>query len=166
MYHMCSETTQILQMTYSCMEYIHRVYCPFWVTAGRWHVTSGYDCQLPSLFKGGQVSIATPTHEWFVKSYQKHPSKLSPSIHLLEKKNKLSLGAQKDKPDITKARYLNVRLHVMSPESHPRSRSGPLSPPSWSLPPLPWRYQGHVNTSTRLCCHLWYLGFVMYVWEM
>ena len=89
------------------------------------HKSSGYDYQLPSLFKGGKSPEPLQPMNDLWKVIKQIQANSAPPSTYLKKKNKLSLGAQEDKPDITKARYLNVRLHVMCPESHPRSRSGP-----------------------------------------
>lgn len=130
------------------------------------HKSSGYDYQLPSLFKGGKSPEPLQPMNDLWKVIKQIQANSAPPSTYLKKKKQAEPGSARRQTGHNKSPIFKCKAscHVSrkSPEVKVRS---PNSPPWWSLPPLPWRYQGHVNTSTRLCCHLWYLRFVMYVLE-
>ena len=80
-------------------------------------------------FQGWKVSRTTPTHEWFVKSYQKNPSKLNPFWVSLtsEKKKTGAPGSPRRQTGHNKSPIFKCKVNVMCPESHPRSGPVPFS---------------------------------------
>ncbi len=124
----CCETTQILQMTYSCMEYTHRIYSHiyglFWVTAG----TSGYDCQLPA--NSAPSHLAGPTRrEWGNESPIYQPVKVE--------------GPSFPTGSLRTLLRLRGRFHHCL---------GAIKAVRYDF--------------LHLCCDLWCLQFVMYVWHV